>query len=284
MRVEAEQKTGLRAAKYWDDGLLRAVWPWPRRTLVRQMVRQEVLGRYRGSFLGPAWALLMPLIMLGVYTFVFKFVFQARWPGRADMGGVAFALDLFAGLVVFNWFAEVFNRAPRLVLEQPHLVKKVVFPLEMLPWVALCSGGFQTMMSLAVLLAATFLVHGAPGPALLALPLVLAAFVPFLLGIGWLLASLGVYLRDIAHLTAPAGNILLFLGPVFYPISAVPEKFQPLLYLNPMTFIIENVRGCLHGAWPYWPGLMLYAALGLGFAVLSAKWFVSAKKGFADVL
>ena len=151
--------------------------------ILLQFVRRDILGRYRGSLLGMGWAFVTPILMLGVYTFVFVGVFRARWPGAEDGSGVTFALQLFAGLMVFNLFAEVTAQAPNLILSQPNLVKKVVFPLEILPFVALGSGLFHLMLSLSVLLVGALLVnHGLPWTVLL-LPLVLLPLLPLLLGI-----------------------------------------------------------------------------------------------------
>jgi lipopolysaccharide transport system permease protein len=258
--------------------------PLQQRYLLWQFARRDVLARYRGSLLGLGWSLLTPLLMLGVYTFVFRTVFRARWP-EGDDGGLAFALQVYAGLIVFNLFAEMANRAPRLVLEQPNLVKKVVFPLEILPWVTLLAGLFHLAVNVAVLLVAIFFAQGALPASLIALPLVILAFAPFLLGMTWLLAALGVYLRDISQMMAMLTSLLMFLSPVFYPASALPERWQPLLTVNPLTLPIEQLRRvALSGQWPDWGSLAVYALIACLCAWLGATGFRLTRKGFADVL
>lgn len=238
--------------------------------------------------LGLGWSFLTPLLMLGIYTFVFREVFNARWPAGARAGmddSLAFALQVYAGLIVFNLFAEVLTRAPRLVVDQPNLVKKVVFPLEILSWVALIAALFHFAANLAVLLGALLIFGGGPSLSLLALPLVIAAFLPLLLGMGWLLASLGVFLRDIGQVIGMLMTALMFLSPVFFPTQALPERWQPLLSLNPLTLPIEQIRRILlDGLWPDWGALALYLPVSLLVGWLGASWFAATRKGFADVL
>lgn len=260
--------------------------PWRQRQLLATLVRREVAARYRGSLFGNLWALFTPLLMLAVYTFVFSVVFNARW-GAGSTGGsrTEFALVLFAGLMVFNFFAECFTRAPRLVLENANYVKKVVFPLHLLPWVSLGAALVNLTVSLAVWLLFYVLVNGLPPPTLLLLPLVLLPLVLLVAGLSWALAALGVYLRDLAQLVGLLSTVLLFLSPIFYPIEALPEHYRTLLHLNPLTGIIGQVRDVLY--WGQWPGL---TALALNLAVgAMVAWggfylFQKTRKGFADVL
>lgn len=253
-------------------------------TLIWQFARRDVLARYRGSLLGLGWSFLTPLLMLAVYTFVFRVVFKARW-GDGAAGDFEFALQVYAGLIVYSLFAEVASRAPRLVLDQPNLVKKVVFPLEILPWVAVLAGLFHLALNLAVLLVAAAVTRGGLSPGALSLPLLLASFVPLLLGLSWFLASLGVFIRDVGQITALLVSLLIFLSPVFYPVSILPEHWQPLLRANPLTPMIEQVRRVtLEGMWPDWTQLVLQFAVGIAVAWLGARWFSLTRKGFADVL
>jgi lipopolysaccharide transport system permease protein len=252
------------------------------RHLTLQLARRDVLARYKGSVLGLGWSLLFPLLILLAYTFVFRSVFKAQWPGGKG-GSQEFALQLFAGLVVFNLFADVLNRSPRLVLEQPNLVKRVVFPLEILPWVALASAFFHAALGVFILLVGLALA----GPGLTvwawAVPLVFACAVPVLLGLGWLLAALGVFIRDIGHAMGPATTMLMFLSPVLYPAKALPGAVAALLWLNPLTVPIENLRRLLlEGRAPDWPGLAIYTLGGLLFAALAWRLFARLKPAFAD--
>lgn len=269
----------------------RSAWPRPGdlvaafvrdRFLLAQLVRREIAGRYRGSFLGLLWSLFNPLFMLAVYTLVFGLAFRARW---TDGGQAEFAMLIFSGMIVHALFAECINKAPQLILGNPNYVRKVVFPLEILPWVPLCAALFHAAVSLCVLLAFRLLAgHGLAWTALLA-PLVLAPFVLFTLGVTWFLAALGVFVRDIAQTTGLAATALLFLSPVFYPAEALPEPWRQILHLNPLTFIIEQLREVLlHDRPPAWDGLVLYAAGGLLAAWLGLAWFQKTRRGFADVL
>ena len=257
---------------------------WRNRSLAATLIKREVIGRYRGSVLGILWSLLNPIFMLTVYTFVFSVVFKARWNAQSD-SKTEFALVLFAGLIVFNLFAECFNRAPGLILTNVNYVKKVVFPLEILPWVALGSALFHALISLAVWLIAYCIFFGVPHLTVLLLPLVILPLLLFIQGVTWSLASLGVYLRDVSQFIGLFTTVLMFLSPIFYPASALPQQYRPLLLLNPLTPAIEQTRDVLFwGKTPdpaLFAGCLLISALiaWLGFA-----WFQKTRKGFADVL
>ena len=258
---------------------------WQHRSLIVQLTRRDVSGRYRGSLLGLAWSLLHPLLLLLVYSFVFSVVFKARWDGPAADSHAAFSLVLFAGLIVHGLFADVVNRAPRLILENVSYVKRVVFPLEILPWVALGSALFHFCISLAVLLAGQLLLTHSLSLTALALPLVVAPLVFVIIGCAWFLAAVGVYLRDIGQAIGLLTTVMLFLSPTFYPLSALPESARTLLYLNPLTFVIEQGRQVLlFGHWPHWGGLALYLVIGLLIAWGGFWWFQRTRRGFADVV
>lgn len=257
---------------------------WRHRGLIMALTRREVAGRYRGSVLGVMWSLLQPLLMLTVYTFVFSVVFKARWRSGTD-SQTEFALLLFAGLIVFNIFAECVNRAPGLVLSQPNFVKKVVFPLEIIPVVALCTAMFHACVSLCVWLAAYGVLWGMPHWTVVLVPVVLVALAGFVLGVSWILASIGVYVRDVAQLVGMAVTVLMFLSPIFYPVDALPARFQPLFQLNPLTPAIEQSRDLLFwGKLPDPMALIAYVAVGLGVAWIGFAWFQKTRDGFADVL
>lgn len=252
--------------------------------LTRQMVKREVLGRYRGSFLGLLWSFVNPVLLLTVYTFVFGIVFRARW-GQGSGDRLEFALVLFAGLIMFNLFSECLTRAPGLVLGNVNYVKKVIFPLEILPWVSLGSALFHAAVSLVVLLLFLLLSgHGVSWTVLL-LPIVLAPFALLIQGLSWLLASIGVFVRDIGQVVGMAMTVLLFMSPIFYPADALPAAIRPWLFLNPLTFIIEQSRDVLiWGKLPDWYGLIMYALIALAVAWAGLFWFQKTRKGFADVL
>ncbi len=243
------------------------------------------MGRYRGSLLGLTWSFLTPLLMLGVYSFVFVGVFRASWPGTAKGGGLEFALQVFAGLVVFNLFAEMTSRAPNLIVEQPNLVKKVIFPVELLTWVTVLSGLFHLLIGVVSLLLVLLLSRGGLPVTALALPLVLLPFLPFLLGLGWFLSALGVFVRDVGQVMTMVVSLSMFMSPVFYSLSTLDARWQFWMRLNPLTLIIEQVRAVLlQGQWPAWGALGLYALLACAFAAAGAIFFQLTRKGFADVL
>lgn len=257
---------------------------WRNRSLIVASVKREVLGRYRGSAIGILWAFFTPLFMLSVYTVVFSVVFQARWGGGTG-SKTEFALVLFAGLMMFTLFAECINRAPSLILSNVNYVKKVVFPLEILPVVALLSAMFHMLISLGVWFLAYGLFFGVPHAKGLLLPLIVMPFVMFIMGLGWALASLGVYLRDVSQIIGVITSVLMFLSPIFYPVSALPESYQHLLYLNPLTLVVEMTRDVLFwGKTPDLVALCIYWLVTAVIAWLGFAWFQKTRKGFADVL
>lgn len=254
------------------------------RNLIIQMTRREVVGRYRGSVLGIAWSFFNPLIMLAVYTVVFSTVFKAKW-GIGSDSKTEFALVLFVGMIVHGVLAESMNNSPALMLRNVNYVKKVVFPLEILPWVVLGSTLFHACISILVwglfYLAVNYSLHWT----FVFLPLVLIPLVLFSLGVSWALASLGVYIRDIGQMTGVLTTILLFMSPIFYPASRLPEPYQTMIYLNPLTFIIEQARDVLMwGNMPNWSGLVVAYIVSILVAWAGFAWFQKTRKGFADVL
>ena len=254
------------------------------RSLIKALTQREVIGRYRGSVMGILWSFLNPVFMLVVYTLVFSVVFKARWSGGSD-SKTEFALILFAGLIVFNLFAECVNRAPGLILANVSYVKKVVFPLEILPWVALGSALFHALISLVVWLIAYLIFFGVPHITVLLLPLVILPFLLFVMGLTWALASLGVYLRDVSQFIGLVTTAMMFLSPVFYPVSALPEAYRHLLLLNPLTPVIEQAREVLYwGKVPDMTILSVYLVGAILVAWLGFAWFQKTRKGFADVL
>jgi lipopolysaccharide transport system permease protein len=257
---------------------------WRNRSLIRAMVKREVLGRYRGSILGVLWSFFNPVFMLTVYTFVFSVVFRARWSTDSD-SKTEFALVLFAGLIVFNLFSEAINRAPGLVLSNVNYVKKVVFPLEVLPWISLGSALFHFAVSLSVWLIGYIVLFGAPHLTIIYLPLILLPLILLTLGLSWLLASLGVFLRDVTQLIGITTSVLMFLSPIFYPVSALPEQYQSLIFMNPLTIVIEQVRAVLFwGKAPEFGILAVHFVITAIIAWLGFIWFQKTRKGFADVL
>jgi|APLak6261699311_1056244.scaffolds.fasta_scaffold01015_3 lipopolysaccharide transport system permease protein len=258
---------------------------WRNRQLIMQMTKREVVGRYKGSAMGLAWSFFNPVFMLVVYTFVFSVVFKARWGVGGEDSKTLFAVVLFVGMIVHGLFAEVVNRAPSLILSNVNYVKKVVFPLEILPVISMAAALFHSMVSLCVLLIAFVVFNGYLQWTAIFIPLILLPFVIFTLGLAWMLASIGVFLRDVGQVIGMVTTVMMFLAPVFYPVTAVPEQFRHWLLANPLTFIIEQSREVLiWGHLPNWIGLGIYTVLAILVAWAGYVLFQKTRKGFADVL
>ena len=258
---------------------------WRNRQLILQMTQREVVGRYKGSVMGLAWSFFNPVFMLAVYTFVFSVIFKSRWGVGGEESKTQFAVVLFVGMIVHGLFAEVLNRAPSLILSNVNYVKKVVFPLEILPVIAMGAALFHGLISLGVLLAAFALFNGYLHWTVVFTPLVVLPLVILTVGIAWMLASLGTFLRDVGQTIGIITMVLMFLAPVFYPVTAVPEEFRPWLMANPLTFIIEQAREVLiWGHVPDWTGLGTYTVVAMAITWAGYAWFQKTRKGFADVL
>ncbi len=276
LNPHAEQPTSI-----WS--LLRSLWR--NRQLIAEMTKREVVGRYRGSVLGIAWSFFNPLLMLALYTFVFSVVFKARWGVNADETKTQFAIVLFVGMIVHGLFAEVINRAPAMITSNVNYVKKVVFPLDILPSVAMGAALFHGLVSLVVLMIAFVLFNGYLNWTAIFIPFVLLPLIIFTLGVAWMLASLGVFLRDLGQTTNIITTVMLFFSPIFYPMTALPIEFHPWIMANPLTFIIEQAREVvIWGHVPDWLGLCIYSLLALIIAWAGYVWFQKTRKGFADVL
>lgn len=258
---------------------------YPRRSLIRSLIRREMASRYRGSALGRLWPFLTPMLMLAVFTFVFGAVFKSRWPGLAEGGLLSFALVLLAGLLVHALMAEMLSPAPASVLQHPNYVKKVVFPLETLGWVQLGVASVHTLSGFALLVAINAVFGSGLSWSVLAVPLLLLPMGLMMLGLHWCLAALGVYLRDLGQLLPPVLTALMFLGPVFYPREQAPAPLGDWLVLNPITFVVEGVRAAIfHGQWPSPAGWGCYLAVSVLAYCAGLAVFQKLRKGFADVV
>lgn len=256
---------------------------WRHHSLLFELTKREFSGRYRGSFGGIAWSFVQPLFLLSVYTLAFGVILKARWGFSGSTKD--YALMLFAGLIVFNAFSEVLTKSATLVTANPNFVKKVVFPLELLPVVSIITALIHALIGIGVWLLGYAVLIGMPKPTVLLFPLVLLCFVPVLLGLGWLLSSLGVVVKDIGQLTAMLNHTLLFLTPIFYSIEAAPPLLQNLLLLNPLTFVVEQFRLVLfYGQMPALRGLAMYFVLASLFAWLSLILFRRLRPHFADLV
>ena len=254
------------------------------RALIVQFIRREVSSRYKGSFLGLLWSLITPMMMLAIYTFVFGFIFKSRWrPASNDHA--EFAIVMFVGVLAHGLMAECLNRAPTLIVGNPNYVKKVVFPLRALGWITVGAALFHMLVASCILLIAVFLWQGQlPLTAMLA-PIVLLPLLVLTAGLVWFLSALGVFIRDLGQVMGIITSLLIFLAPVFYPITSAPPMFQIVIMLNPLTFIIEQLRAVIiwgHGI--DWVGWCIYSLIAYGVAWIGLIWFEKMRKGFSDVL
>ena len=252
--------------------------------LILQLSKRGIQSRYRGSVLGMLWSLLTPLLMLLVYSFVFSIVFKAKWnhPGAEDAN---FGVILFSGMIIHALFAEPMVLSSSSITGNTQYVKKVVFPLEIMAWSTMLVAGFQAMISFLVLII-FMLIAGMPlHPALLLFPVVVAPMILFSAGVAWLLSSITVFIRDIAQLVGILATILLFISPVFYPVDRLPIIWQKLIYLNPISFIVDQMRRiAIYGEQPDWTGLAIYTLIALAVAWFGLFIFQRLRAGFADVL
>lgn len=258
---------------------------WQQRELIGQFTKRNVLQRYKGSYLGLLWSFATPLALLLVYTFVFSIVFKARWPGMKTGGHAQFALALFAGLVAFNIFSETTLAAPQLIVGNPNYVKKVVFPLEILPVSALGAAVVNSLFSLLILFVGAIAVQGGIPWTVIFLPLMYLPLLLLCLGLAWFFASLGVFIRDIGHLLGVAVQMLFFLTPIFYPLEAIPFPYRYMIYANPLTFIVNHFRRvALFGQMPDWAEFGVMTLLAGLVCLAGYIWFMKSKKTFADVV
>ena len=258
---------------------------WKGRDLLRQLVRRNIEGRYKGTMMGLIWMVVTPLVMLGVYTFVFGVIFKARWGAGLGDSKVAFALIMFCGMAVFNIFSESVNGSVGIVTGNPNYVKKVVFPLELLPVSSVLSACFFGLVWIGILLVGIVLFLHKICLVAVCLPLIFIPLILFSCGIAWFVASLGVFLRDLSHAIGIVLQVLYFMTPIFYSIEMVPEKFRPILLLNPLTPIVQSARQVLmYSQWPNWQALGIVTLLSMAVFQTGYFWFMKTKRGFADVL
>ena len=257
---------------------------WQYRELAFSLARRKIARRYRGSVLGIFWAALIPLIMLGIYTFIFSVVFQNKW-GINSGDRFEFSLFLFSGLILYSLFSDCINEAPSALVENKLFIRQLVFPTEILAWVDLLVGLFNFFINGLVLMSFYSLVIGTPPFTLIYLPLIVLPIVFITLGGVWLVSSIGLYLRDLGHAVRLFTTAFLFLSPIFYPASAVPERFQALYAVNPLVHVLEMSKNALfYGLPPDWEILGFCLIGSWAFAWMAYIWFMKTKKGFADVV
>jgi lipopolysaccharide transport system permease protein len=255
------------------------------RNLILDLTKREISNRFKGSVIGLAWSFINPLLMLAVYTFFFTFIFKSRWNIQSDQTQGDTAVILFAGLIIYSFFVECLTRAPLLITSNPNFVKKIIFPLEIMPSVAVGSALFQVFVSLIMLLLVQVLLTGNMPWTIVFFPFVLLPLVLITLGITWFLAAFGVYNRDISQIMGFLTSVLMFVSPIFYPLSALPAKIQTLILFNPLSLIIEQTRSVLvFNQIPDWQSLTIYTICSFFVAWFGFWTFQKTRRGFADVL
>lgn len=257
---------------------------WINRELILQLTRKDVVGRYKGSLLGLAWSYVNPLFMLGIYTLFFTQIFHARW-GSSDGGKGQYATALFAGLIMHSFFSECITRGSQLITSNANYVTKVIFPLEILPWVSSLTALYHSLASLVVLAIFSLIFNGHIPPTFLLFPVVLFPLLLISTAVGWLLASLGTYARDVGQLTGLVAVALLYTSPVFFPLEQMKPMMQNVMRLNPLTTLIVQGRNVLlWGQLPDWADLGTYTLGALVACWLCYIWFQRTRPGFIDVL
>lgn len=253
-------------------------------SLIYALLKREILSRYKGSFLGVLWPFILPLLMLGIYSFVFGIIFKPKWTELSE-SRLDFSLLIFLGLIIFNLVAECLSRAPNLIASNVSYVKKIVFPLEILPLVSMGSALFHAFISLLVWTAFYFLIYGRLNETSILLPFILLPLIILVVGVSWVLSSIGVYIRDISHVIGLAISGLMFISPIFYPLDSVPEEFRFIIQLNPISIPIEMTRDILYfGVIPSFKIYFFYLLISSLIAVLGYVFFQKTRKGFGDVL
>jgi len=254
--------------------------------IVQQMTWRAIREKYQGTFFGFLWPFMTPLFMLTVYTFVFSSILPMRWSqGDQSFGTVAFAIVLFYGLAIHTYFVEVMTQSPTMIVANANFVKKIVFPLGTLSVIASLASFFHLIMTLLLIVVFQVLFLNTFSVLSLAAPLFILPCLFMAMGLAWLLSAVGTYFRDLGQIVTPLMTALLFLGPVLYPVSAVPEAYRQYVYLNPVTFPTEQLR--LIMVWneqPDWLGLSIYSSISLCVFLIGRSLFNFLRSGFADVV
>lgn len=252
--------------------------------LTRELVLRDILGRYRGATFGLLWSLLGPLLMLVVYTVAFGQILGSRWNQTANTEA-PFGVVLFLGIMVHGFFAECLSRSPRLMIDNSNYVKRVVFPLHILPWTVMLSASFHLLANTVVFAVLAKILAGTFSPYIVLVPVVMLPLALLSVAVGWVASSLGVYLRDISQAIPVIVTALLFLSSAIVPVESLSENYQLVFQLNPLTFFIDEVREvALWGRPPDWVGLAWRGAASVVVLYAAYAWFRATSRGFADVL
>lgn len=266
-------------------GLLHVIRSWKRHAeLIRALTRREVLQRYRGSMLGLCWSVMNPLVLLLIYTVVFSTIMRSSWNEQMSGFGI-FAIMMYCGLIPYNFFSEVLSSSSTLIVSKPNYVRRVAFPLEILPVVMIGNGLIHALIAIGILLAGILLVVGHLPWTCLLLPLVWIPFIINCLAISFFLSTVSTFIRDVQHLVGILMVAMFFVTPVFYSSDKVPAYLRWMLYVNPVAYVAENTRKiCVYGLLPDWKSWLCFAGISLGLLYLAACWFQVIRKRFPDVI
>jgi len=258
---------------------------WRHRQLFKKLLNRDFNERYQGSYFGLLWSFFLPLLSLLVFTLFFGVIFQSRWGKGGNESIAQFAVILFVGMTIYGFVAECMSRSPSLILNRQSYVKNVVFPLELLPVVLVTSAAINLCIGFVVIfLMQIFFYEGIQWTSIF-LPVIFCPLILLGLGISWFLSSLGVYVRDTQQIVIPLVQLLMFISPVFYPLSTLPDFLRPWLALNPLALIIEQAREvAIFGQIPAWDSYFAILAFSIVIALLGGYWFRRTRKGFADVI
>ena len=258
-------------------------------TLIEIFTRREIEERYKGTNLGSLWTLINPIIMLSVYTLVFSKIFKAKWgmlnSYDTEQGALVFAINLFAGLIVFNMFAECTAKSPSIVQQNTNFVKKVIFPLEVLGIKIASSALFHGIISAMILIVITAISEGRISPNIIMISLLWGGYYMILLGISWFLSTIGVFVKDISQITGSFINIMMFMSPVFYPTDAVPAGLRWLSHLNPIGYVIEKTRQIMfENEAPTVTEMLIYVIASCIWCELSYRLLKTKERRFGDMI
>lgn len=257
---------------------------WRHRELYRRVLVRDIQASFRGSALGTAWVVLIPLVMVAVYTFVFGAVLKSSW-STSTSSPYQVPLIFFSGLMVFGFFMEVVMRAPNYIRDNKTYVTKIIFPIDILCWVLVGTALFKFCVNLTLLLLFLAIFGGGLSWETLLLPLLMLPFILLIVGAAWILAAIGAFIRDLSHALQALGPIIMFISPVFYSVAQVPEPFRPLYFLNPLTFMLESARDLLFFERVFsFQAYLVFAVAACSIFVLGYMFFQKVRPGFADVV
>jgi lipopolysaccharide transport system permease protein len=272
------------SAQLGRRGVWRPLWQLPRRfDLIISLSRRELAARYRGSALGLIWAILTPVVMIAIFTIIFAGIFKAKFGVNSSQWD--YALYLFCGLLPWNAFQETLQLSANTIVSHANLVKRVVFPLETLPVSLALAAIANQLFGTAALILAVLILRHETNPTILFLPVLLIPQLIATLGAAWLLASLGVFVRDIVQGVTLLLMAWMYLTPIIYPESLVPDRYRTVINLNPFTALVRNYRRIiLEGSTPDWRGLAYFGIFASVVFVFGYWWFARTRKNFADVI